>query len=152
MSEDDSYQTRRWTKHFEEIDLEIARLAVMMDIPILNPGVIDRILGNDASVCGKEKPKAFAELRAMLMMHAADEVKAIGALGALEADEVVRGDWRTVLRTAMAAEKWPCRAARRIATAAVSSGIATPWSTASCSAAKHTAHAPAPPSGATADC
>ena len=63
----------------------------MMDIPILNPGVIDRILGNDASVCGKEKPKAFAELRAMLMMHAADEVKAIGALGALEADEVVRG-------------------------------------------------------------
>ena len=91
MSEDDSYQTRRWTKHFEEIDLEIARLAVMMDIPILNPGVIDRILGNDATVCGKEKPKAFAELRAMLMMHAADEVKAIGALGALEADEVVRG-------------------------------------------------------------
>ena len=40
---------------------------------------------------GKEKPKAFAELRAMLMMHAADEVKAIGALGALEADELVRG-------------------------------------------------------------
>ena len=91
MSEDDSCQTRRWTQHFEEIDLEIARLAVMMDIPILNPGVIDRILGNDASVCGKEKPKAFAELRPMLMMHAADEVKAIGALGALEADELVRG-------------------------------------------------------------
>ena len=91
MSEDDSYQTRRWTQHFEEIDLEVARLAVMMDIPILHPGVIDRLLGNDASVCGKEKPKAFAELRAMLMMHAADEVKAIGALGALEADELVRG-------------------------------------------------------------
>ena len=91
MSEDNSYENRRWTQHFEEIDLEIARLAVMMDIPILNPGVIDRILGNDASVCGKEKPKAFAELLAMLMMHAADEVKAIGALGALEADEVVRG-------------------------------------------------------------
>ena len=91
MSEDDSYQTRRWTQHFEEIDLEIARLAVMMDIPILNPGVIDRILGNDASVCGKEKPKAFAELRAMLMMHAADKVKAIGTLSALEADELVRG-------------------------------------------------------------
>jgi len=41
-------------------------------------------------VCGKDKPKAFAELRAMLMMHAADQVRAIGALGALEADEVVR--------------------------------------------------------------
>lgn len=90
MSDDPSYQTRRWTKHFEEIDLEIARLAVIMEIPILDPGVIDRILGNDASVCGKDKPKAFAELRAMLMMHAADQVRAIGALGALEADEVVR--------------------------------------------------------------
>ena len=41
-------------------------------------------------MCGKDKPKAFAELRAMLMMHAADQVRAIGALGALEADEVVR--------------------------------------------------------------
>jgi len=37
MSDDPSYQTRRWTKHFEEIDLEIARLAVIMEIPILDP-------------------------------------------------------------------------------------------------------------------
>lgn len=90
MSEDDSYQTRRWTQHFEEIDLEIARLAVMMEIPILDPGVVDRILGNDASVCGKEKPKAFAELRAMLMMHVSEQLKAIGVLGALETQKVVR--------------------------------------------------------------
>ncbi len=76
MSDTPSYETNRWTKHFEEIDLEIARLAVMMDIPILDPGVIDRILGNDASVCGKQKPRAFAELRAMMMMHAADQLKA----------------------------------------------------------------------------
>lgn len=73
-----------------EIDLEIARLAVMMDIPILDPGVIDRILGNSASVCGKEKPEAFAELRAMLMMHA-DQLKATNSLGALETQDMVRG-------------------------------------------------------------
>ena len=91
MSDTPSYETNRWTKHFEEIDLEIARLAVMMDIPILDPGVIDRILGNDASVCGKEKPRAFAELRAMLMMHAADQLKATNSLGALETQDMVRG-------------------------------------------------------------
>jgi hypothetical protein len=28
MSDTPSYATNRWTKHFEEIDLEIARLAV----------------------------------------------------------------------------------------------------------------------------
>jgi hypothetical protein len=91
MSDDASYGTRRWTKHFEEIDLEIARLAVMMEIPILDPGVIDRILGNDASVCGKQKPRAFAELRAMMMMHAADQLKAMNTLGALETQDMVRG-------------------------------------------------------------
>ena len=62
----------------------------MMDIPILDPGVIDRILGNDASVCGKQKPRAFAELRAM-MMHAADQLKATNSLGALETQDMVRG-------------------------------------------------------------
>ena len=81
MSDTPSYETNRWTKHFEEIDLETARLAVIMDIPILDPGVIDRILGNDASVCGKQKPRAFAELRAMMMMHAADQLKATNSLG-----------------------------------------------------------------------
>ena len=85
-----SYGTKRWTKHFEELDLEIARLAVMMEIPILDSGVIDRVLANDASVCGKEKPKAFSELRGMLQMHATDQVKAGGALGALETQTMVR--------------------------------------------------------------
>jgi hypothetical protein len=88
--EEPSYGTKRWTKHFEDIDLEIARLAVMMEIPILDPGVIDRVLANDASVCGKEKPKAFTELRGMLQLHATDQVKAMGALGAVETQAMVR--------------------------------------------------------------
>ena len=88
--EEPSYGTKRWTKHFEDLDLEIARLAVMMEIPILDPGVIDRILANDASVCGKEKPKAFTELRGMLQLHATDQVKAMGALGAVETQAIVR--------------------------------------------------------------
>ena len=85
-----SYGTKRWTKHFEDMDQQIARLAVMMEIPILNPGVIDKILANDASVCGKEKPKAFAELRGLLQMHASDQVKAMGVLGVAEAQAMVR--------------------------------------------------------------
>ena len=91
MSDEPSYGTKRWTKHFEDLDLQIVRLVVMMDIPILDPGVIDRILANDASVCGKEKPKAFAELRGLLQMHASDQVRAMGSLGALEAQDVIRG-------------------------------------------------------------
>lgn len=90
MSEEPSYGKKRLTQHFEDIDLQIVRLVVMMEIPILDPGVIDRILANDASVCGKEKPKAFAELRGLLQMHASDLVKAMSAMGALEAQGVVR--------------------------------------------------------------
>jgi hypothetical protein len=91
MTDDDpSYGTKRWTKHFEDIDLQIARLAVMLDLQILDPGVIERVLHNDATVCGKDKPKAFAELRALLMLHASDQVKAMQVLGPVETQNLVR--------------------------------------------------------------
>lgn len=89
-SSEPSYATKRWTKHFEDIDTQIARLATMLDLPILDPGVIDRVLHNDASVCGKDKPKAFAELRALLMLHASDQVKAMKTLGPAETQHLVR--------------------------------------------------------------
>ncbi len=33
MSDTPSYETNRWTKHFEEIDLEIARLGKVCTTP-----------------------------------------------------------------------------------------------------------------------
>ena len=41
-----------WLQNLDEIDLEIARLATLCRVRILDPGVIERVLHQDASVCG----------------------------------------------------------------------------------------------------
>jgi hypothetical protein len=90
MPDDPSYLDQRWSKYFEEIDLQIAQLAVMCDIKVLDPGVAERILHNDATVCGKDKPETFQKLRALLMMHYSSQEKAMVSLGAEEALKLVR--------------------------------------------------------------
>ncbi len=90
MSDEPSYREKRWSKHFDEIDLQIAQLAVICDLKILEPGVIERVLDNDIGVCGKPKPDSFATLRALLTMHYSSQAKAMVALGPDEARALVQ--------------------------------------------------------------
>ena len=62
-----------WAEEREEIDREIARLALLCQIRILEPGVILRVLRRDTSACGTRNPLAFRMLREMLMLHLAKE-------------------------------------------------------------------------------
>ncbi|MEJ6004683.1 hypothetical protein WG899_03920 [Paucibacter sp. AS339] len=89
MSVEPNYRTGRWSMHFEEIDKEIATLAMMCEAPLITPGVIERILRGDISVCGKEKPASFGKLRGLLMMHYSDQAKAIEVLGPEQALAIV---------------------------------------------------------------
>ena len=89
MAEDANYPTQRWAKHFEEIDREIAQLALILDVPILDPGAIERVLQKDASVCGKAKPQTFDKLRGLLMMHYSVRDKALVQLGPEETQRVI---------------------------------------------------------------
>jgi hypothetical protein len=84
-----NYRHRRWAKHFDEIDLEIARAALILKVRILDPGVIERVLDKDASVCSSYQEKLFDKLRNLLMMHYSDRAKAVVALGPEEARQVV---------------------------------------------------------------
>jgi len=61
------HRDTRWYKHMAEIDKEIARHAVLCKVPILDPGVIERVLANDSSVCGTQNPASFTKLRSLLM-------------------------------------------------------------------------------------
>jgi len=70
-----------WAKNLDDIDREIARLATICNVRVLDPGVIERVLENDASVCGSANPIAFGKLRNALMMHYHMRQKAVGALG-----------------------------------------------------------------------
>ena len=74
-------QTAWWAKRLDEIDREIARQATICNVRILDAGVIERVLRNDASVCGSRNQIAFDKLRTVLMMHYSVRDDALDVLG-----------------------------------------------------------------------
>ena len=78
-----------WGKNLEDVDREVARLASICKVRLLDPGVIQRVLDNDATVCDSANPPAFAKLRQALMMHYHVRHKAVGAMGEAATQDVI---------------------------------------------------------------
>jgi hypothetical protein len=97
-----------WVKNIDELDREIGRLCVLCQVRILDPGIIERVLKQDASVCGTSNPVAFAKLHDMLMFYFANRKKAVEAVGQVETAQIeahVIGELRS--RFANVVGKWP---------------------------------------------
>ena len=77
----DSVYRLLWTEDLEEVDREIARLATICQVRILQPGVIRRVLQKNASVCGTQNPAGFAKLHDLLMLHLAIRQKSADSFG-----------------------------------------------------------------------
>jgi hypothetical protein len=77
-----------WLMNLDEIDHEIARLATLCRVRILEPGVIERVLHRDASVCGSSNEIAFKKLGDMLMLHFAVRQKSAEVVGQAETAEI----------------------------------------------------------------
>ena len=90
MTDKDSYVGAGLTADLYELDREVARLAMLCRIKILEPGVIQRVIKNDASVCGTSNPRAFAKLHDMVVMHYAVRDKMVDALGQATTVQVVQ--------------------------------------------------------------
>ena len=71
------------------VDAEIARQAAICDIRILDPGVIERIIAGDASVCGRKSEQGFRNLRGLVKMHYALTDDSIAALGPEESAKLL---------------------------------------------------------------
>jgi hypothetical protein len=78
-----------WSHNLSEVDREIARLASICNVRLLDAGVIERVLANDAGVCGSSNPAAFAKLRNVVMMHYAVRDRAAGAIGQAQTAVIV---------------------------------------------------------------
>ena len=84
----DHRQIAWWVENIEELDREIGRLCAICQVRILDPGVIERVLKKDASVCGTPNPIAFAKLYNMLMFYFANRQKSIDAVGPLQTAQI----------------------------------------------------------------
>ncbi|MFO1303555.1 MAG: hypothetical protein U1F54_07470 [Burkholderiales bacterium] len=89
MSEKSNLGGGWWGKNLEDVDREVARLASICRVRLLDPGVIKRVLDNDATVCGTSNQAAFDKLRQALMMHYHVRDKAVGAIGEAATQDVI---------------------------------------------------------------
>ena len=91
MSKDTSnLGTGWWSKNLEDVDREVARLAVLCKVRLLDPGILERVVKNDATVCGTDNKPAFDKLRNALMLHYHIRDKASGAMGEAVTAEVIK--------------------------------------------------------------
>jgi len=77
----DDHGAQWWAKNLDDVDREVARCATICQVRLLDPGVIERVLRKDDSVCGSKNPKAFEKLCNALTMHYHVRTKAVGAIG-----------------------------------------------------------------------
>ena len=77
-----------WAKNIDEIDREIARLCLLCQVRILDPGVIERVLRKDGSVCGTANAIAFGKLHDMLMLYFAIRKKSVDAVGQTQTGQI----------------------------------------------------------------
>ena len=84
----DHRQIAWWVENIDELDREIGRLCAICQVRILDPGIIERVLKKDASVCGTPNPIAFAKLHNMLMFYFANREKAVAAVGQLQTEQI----------------------------------------------------------------
>jgi hypothetical protein len=68
---------------------ELSRLAIACEIGVFEPGVAEKILHNDDSVCGRKNAKAFHEIRAHLMALFPLRKQAVDEMGAAETREIL---------------------------------------------------------------
>jgi hypothetical protein len=65
----DDYGMDRLATNLVEVNRELIRLSQLCRVRLLQPGVAERILRRDASVCGANNAIAFGKLHGLLVMH-----------------------------------------------------------------------------------
>ena len=78
-----------WGRQIDNLAHELSVLAIACDIELGKPGLAERILKNDASVCGRKNPEAFRQMRQHLAALFSVEADAAERLGANDTNEIL---------------------------------------------------------------
>ena len=79
----------QWERHFEGIADELLHLAIACDVRLREPGVIERILRNDASVCRRKNEHSFHKMRNLLTAYYNSLGKAVDRIGPEETKKII---------------------------------------------------------------
>jgi hypothetical protein len=83
------FKHRYFGGQLDGIARELSKLAIACDIKMFEPGMAERILKNDDSVCGRRNPEAFQKIRRHLMALFPLEERAIERLGVDDTKEIL---------------------------------------------------------------
>ena len=78
----------QWSRHLQGIADELLHLAVACDLRLSDPGVIERVLKGDDTVCGRKNEIGFEKLRKLLMATYDSLGKAIDRIGPEETRKI----------------------------------------------------------------
>lgn len=78
----------QWSRHLEAIADELLRLSTACDATLRDPGVIERIIRDDDSVCGRRNEHGFRKLRALVMATYDSLGKSIERIGPEETRKI----------------------------------------------------------------
>jgi hypothetical protein len=79
----------QWERHFEGIADELLNLAIACNVRLREPGVIERILKSDMSVCGRKNEEGFRKLRAVLIAFYNSVGKAVERIGPEDTKSII---------------------------------------------------------------
>ena len=79
----------QWERHFEGIANELLHLAIACDVRLREPGVIERVLRSDESVCGRKNPESFHKMRNLLIAFYDSVGKAVERIGPQDTKKIV---------------------------------------------------------------
>ena len=79
----------QWERHFEGIADELLHLAISCDVRLRDPGVIERILKNDASVCGRTDERSFRSMHNLLVAYYKSITEAAERIGPTETKKII---------------------------------------------------------------
>lgn len=83
------YKHPFWGRQIDSLAHELSKQAIICDIELGKPGLAERILKNDDSVCGRKNPKVFRQMRQHLMALFSLEAAAVERLGAEDTKEIL---------------------------------------------------------------
>lgn len=78
----------QWSRHLEAIADELLHLSIACDVRLRDAGVIERIIKDDDTVCGRKNEHGFRKLRALVMATYDSLGKSIDRIGPEETKRI----------------------------------------------------------------